>query len=158
MFITTEGCAPIHHPSRLASKLRRYEVVTQALEAPWYLLVYGVTCDRGRRVSQTSLVACEDALVNSLETMDAAGIRGIGRLDRRHCSGPSWVLRWIDAVWKPGPGEARTVGPLLLRFDAEPVLRDALLRPVVESPGRRLLYAVGGLVDRWCEGAADQYP
>jgi hypothetical protein len=145
VFITTEGCAPTHHPSRLTSKLRRYEVVTQALEAPWYLLVYDVTCGKGRRVSQTSLVACDDALVELLKTMDAADIRGIGRLDRCHCSGPSWGLKWIASVWKPGLGEARKVGPLLLRFGAESVVRDALLRPVEEVTGRRLVYEAGGL-------------
>jgi len=143
VFITTEGCAPIQHPSRLVSKLRRHEVVTRALEAPWYLLVYDVTCGKGRRVSQTSLVACDDALVCLLESMDTAEIRGIGRLDRRHCSGPSWGLKWIDAVWKPGLGEARKVGELLLRFEAEPLVRDARLWPVEELPERRLLYSVG---------------
>lgn len=143
MFITTEGCAPIHHPSRLTSKLRPCEVITQALEAPWYLLVYDVTCGKGRRVSQTSLVCCDGALMDVLDAMDAAGIRGIGRLDRHHGSGPNWDLRWIAAIWKPGPCEARMVGPLLLRFDAEPMVRDALLRPVGEGPERRPLYAAG---------------
>lgn len=155
MFITTEGCAPIQHPSRLASKLRRCEVVTQVLEAPWYLLVYDVTCSKGKRVSQTSLVASDDALVELLETMDAADIRGIGRLDRRHCAGPSWGLTWIDRVWTPGLDEARMVGPLLLRVDAEPLVRDAQLRPVAESPGRRLLYSADGFFDHRGEGAAD---
>lgn len=144
MFITTESCAPIQHPSRIASKLRRCEVVTQALEAPWYLLVYDVTCSKGRRVSQTSLVGCDKALVDLLETMDAADIRGIGRLDRRHSSGPNWGLKWIDAVWKPGLGEARMGGPLLLRLDAESVVRDALLRSVGDVAGRRLVYEAGG--------------
>lgn len=153
MFITTEGCAPIQHPSKLASKLRRYEVVTQALEAPWYLLVYDVTCGKGRRVSQTSLVACDEALVDLLETMNAADIQSIGRLDRRHGSEPSWCLKWIDAVWKPEPDEARTVGPLLLRFDAELMARDALLQPVGAKAGRRLLYAMG-FVERRCKSVA----
>lgn len=149
MFITTEGSAPIQHPSRLASHLWRWEVVTQALEAPWYLLVYDVTCSKGRRVSQTSLVACDDALVDLLDTMSVTDIRGIGRLDRRHCSGPSWVFQWIDAIWKPGPSEARKVGPLLLRFDAEPVVRNAFLRPAGKVSGRRLLYEAGGRGGRW---------
>ena len=140
MFITTEGCAPIQHPSRLASNLRRYEVVTQALEAPWYLLVYDVTCGKGRRVSQTSLVGCDKALVNLLEMMVAADIRGVGRLDRCHSSGPNWELKWIGAVWEPGLGEARMAGPLLLRFEAEQVVRDAMLRPVAEVGGRRRVY------------------
>ncbi len=143
MFITTEGCAPIQHPSRLASELKRWEVVTQALEAPWYLLVYDVTCGKGRRVSQTSLVACDDALVRLLETMNPVDIRGIGRLDRQHCFGASWGLRWIDAVWAPVLGEARRMGPLLLRFDAEPLVRDALLRPVGKAAERRVLYQAG---------------
>lgn len=154
MFITTEGFAPIQHPSRLASKLKRYEVVTQALEAPWYLLVYDVTCGKGRRVSQTSLVGCDDALVDLLETMNTADIRGIGRLDRCHCSSPSWGLKWIDAVWKPGLGQARTVGALLIRFDAERLVRDALLRPVAEPIGRRPLYSADGFVKYRREGAA----
>lgn len=143
MFITTEGCAPISHPSKLGSKLRLHEVVTQALEAPWYLLVYDVNCGKGRRVSQTSLVGCDDALVDLLDTMNVTDIRSLGRLDRRPCTDSSWGLKWISAVWKPGPRENRMTGPLLLRFDAEPTVRDALLRPVAERPGRRLLYSVG---------------
>jgi len=149
VFITTEGCVPIQHPSTLAGKLKRSEVVTQALEAPWYLLVYDVTCGKGRRVSQTSLVGCDKALVNLLETMVAADIRNIGRLDRRHRSGPSWGLKWIASVWKPGRSEARVVGELLLRFEAEPVVRDALLRPAGEAAERRLLYEAGGCAGHW---------
>lgn len=141
MFITTEGCAPIQHPSRLASKLKRYEVVTQAFEAPWYLLVYEVTCGRGRRVSQTSLVACDDALVALLGDIAVSDLSGIGRLDRHHGPGPNWALKWIDALWKSAPDETRKVGPLLIRFTEEPLVRDALLRPVEEFPGRRLLYS-----------------
>lgn len=151
VFITSEGCSAFLHPSKVTRKLTQWKVVTRSLEGPWYLVVYDVTCSKGRRVSQTSLVACDEALVDLLETMDAADIRGIGRLDRRHC-GPSWNLEWIDALWKPARGEARKVGPLLLRFDGEPLVLDALLRPVAESHGRRLLYSVDGFVERWPEG------
>lgn len=141
VFITSEGCPAFLHPSKVTRKLKQWKVVTRSLEGPWYLVVYDVTCSRGRRVSQTSLVSCDDALVDLLERMDAADIQGIGRLDRRHCSGASWNLRWIDAVWTPGPSEARMVGPLLIRLDTEPLVRDALLRPVTESRGRRRLYS-----------------
>lgn len=144
MFFTAEGCAPILHPSNAARKHRQWKVVTRSLEGPWYLLVYDVTCCKGRRVSQTSLVGCDEALVDMLGEIAVADLKGIGRLDRRHGPGPNWGLKWIDALWKPAPGEARKVGPLLFRFDAEPVVRDALLRPVEELPGRRLLYSVGG--------------
>lgn len=122
-------------------------MVTRSLEAPWYLLVYDVTCHRGQRMSQTSLVACEEALLDMLAEIAAADIRGIGRLDRRHGSGPCWGLQWIDAVWRPAPEEAREVGRLLVRCEADPVVRDALLRPVGEVVGRRLVYqrrACGG--------------
>ncbi|WP_288252896.1 hypothetical protein [uncultured Hydrogenophaga sp.] len=155
MFITSNGMPPFRHPSIAPRKQNLWAVAIRALEAPWYLLVYEVTCSKGKRVSQTSLVASDDALVDALDTTYAANIRGIGRLDRRHCSGPSWGLKWIDAVWKPGPGEARKVGSLLLRFDAEPLVRDALLRPVAEWPGRRLLYSRGGFDERRCEAGAD---
>lgn len=145
MFITSNGFASFRHPSIAPHKQKHWTVVTRALEGPWYLVVYDVTCRRGRRVSQTSLVACDDALVGLLETMNAADIRSIGRFDRRHCSGSGWSLKWIHSVWTPGRGEARMVGPLLLRFEAEPMVRDALLRPVGESHGRRRLYSVDGL-------------
>ena len=143
MFITSNGFASLRHPSIAPHKRNNWAVVTRALEAPWYLVVYDVACSKGRKVSQTSLVACDDALVGFLDTTNVAAIRGIGRLDRRHCSGPNWDLKWIDAVWKPGVGEARKVGPLLLRFGAEPVVRDALLRPVGQAAGRRALYQAG---------------
>lgn len=145
MFITSNDLAPFRHPSITLRKQNHWAAVTRALESPWYLLVYDVTSSKGQRVSQTSLVACDDALVDLLDTMNEAAIRGIGRLDRLHGSGPSWGLKWIDAVWKPGLGEVRMVGALLLRFDAEPIVRDALLRPVEELPGRQLLYSVGGV-------------
>lgn len=148
MFITGAGGVPVLHPSRVVRKQWRWPVVTRSLEAPWYLLVHDVTCHRGQRVSQTSLVACEEALGDMLAEIVAADIRGIGRLDRRHGPGPCWGLQWIDALWKPAPEEARTVGCLLMRCDAEPVVRDAFLRPVGEVAGRRLLYeraARGGI-------------
>lgn len=122
-------------------------MVTRSLEAPWYLLVYDVTCHRGQRVSQTSLVACEEALLDMLAEIAAANIQGIGRLDRRHRPGPCWGLQWIDAVWRPAPEEARKVGPLLIRCGSDPVVRDALLQPAGEIVGRRLVYqrrACGG--------------
>jgi len=143
MFITSNGSASFRHPSIAPHKQKHWTVVTCALEGPWYLVVYDVTCRKGRRVSQTSLVGCDEALVEMLETMDATDIRGMGRLDRHHCSGLSWGLKWINSVWKPGRNEARVVGPLLFRFDAEPMVRDALLRPVGVEPERRLLYAAG---------------
>lgn len=143
MFITSNGSAPVRHPSIPSRKQNHWAVITRGLEAPWYLLVYDVTCSKGRRVSQTSLVACDDALVDLLDTMNVADIRSIGRLDRLHRPGPSWGLRWIDAVWKPERHQARLVGPLLLRFEAEPMVRDALLRPVGQVEGRQLLYQAG---------------
>ena len=143
MFTTSRSFAPFRHPSAAPRKQNHWAIVTRALEAPWYLLIYDVTSGKGGRVSQTSLVACDEVLVDLLDTMNVADIRGIGRLDRRHCSGPTWGLKWIDAVWKPGLGETRMVGALLLRFDAESMVRDALLRPVVDVAGRQLLYEAG---------------
>ncbi len=140
MFITSNGFDSFRHPSIAPHKQQHWTVVTCALEGPWYLVVYDVTCRKGRRVSQTSLVGCDEALVEMLSEIAVADVKGIGRLDRRHGLGPSWGLKWIDALWKPALGEAREVGPLLLRFDAEPLVRDALLRPVGKLPGRRLLY------------------
>ncbi len=148
VFITSEGCSALLHPSKVTHKLKQWKVVTRSLEGPWYLVVYDVTCSKGRRVSQTSLVSCDEALVDLLETLDAADVRGIGRLDRRHRSGPSWNLKWIEALWKPSRGEVRKAGPLLLRFEAESGVRDAQLRPVADSPGRRLIYVAGGFEER----------
>jgi hypothetical protein len=140
MFITSNGSASFRHPSIAPHKQKHWTVVTCALEGPWYLVVYDVTCRKGRRVSQTSLVGCDEALVDMLDEIAGADLKGIGRLDRRHGPGPGWSLKWINALWRPAVGEARNVGPLLLRFDAEPLVRDALLRPVEELSGRRLLY------------------
>jgi hypothetical protein len=147
MFITSNGSASFHHPSIAPHKQKHWTVVTCALEGPWYLVVYDVTCRKGRRVSQTSLVGCDEALVDMLGEIAVDDVKGIGRVDRRHGPGHSWELKWLDALWTPARGEIRKVGPLLLRFDAEPSLRDALLRPVGESPGRRLLFS-GGCVER----------
>ncbi|AOS78592.1 MULTISPECIES: hypothetical protein [Hydrogenophaga] len=140
MFITSNGSASFRHPSIAPHKQKHWTVVTCALEGPWYLVVYEVTCRKGRRVSQTSLVGCEEALVDMLGEIAVADMKGIGRLDRHHGPNPGWGLKWIDTLWKPTRGEARKVGPLLFRFDAEPFVRDVLLRPVEEWPGRRLLY------------------
>lgn len=155
VFITAEGRAPIHHPSKVTRKYREWDVVTRSLEAPWYLLVYDVTCANGRRVSQTSLVDCDEVLVNMLAAIPAADLKGIGRLDRCHGPGPGWALRSVDAMWKPAPDEARKVGPSLFRFDAETLVRDTLLRPIGKRPGRTLLYSLGSAVAPRIEGEAD---
>ncbi|MBN9372489.1 MULTISPECIES: hypothetical protein [unclassified Hydrogenophaga] len=109
MFIPAKGSASVLHPSRSTRRQNHWPVVTRALEAPWYLLVYDVRCWRGHKVSQTSLVACDEALVDMLAVMAMTDVRSIGRLDRRHGSGPCWGLQWIDALWKPAPEEARKV-------------------------------------------------
>lgn len=147
MFITANGLAALHHPSRATLRQKHWSVVTCALEAPWYLLVYDVSCWQGRRVSQTSLVASEEALVEMLDEIAVADLKGIGRLDRRHGGGPGWGLNWIGALWRPALDEARTVGSLLLRFDREALVRDALLRTVGERAGRKLLYTTPGVAE-----------
>jgi hypothetical protein len=123
-----------------------WPIVTRALEAPWYLLVYDVTCSKGRRVSQTSLVGSDEALLELLGDVAAADLKSIGRLDRRHGTAACWELRWVAALWRPAPAEVRMAGPLLIRFYAETLVRDVLLRPVGELAGRRLLYSVGDAV------------
>ena len=140
MFITANGSTPFLHPSNVTRQQHHWTVATRALEAPWYLLVYDVTCHRRRRVSQTSLVAWDETLVDMLARIPAADVTGIGRLDRRHGSGPCWSLQWIEALWQPAPSEARDLGPLLLKLGDDPQVRDALLRPVGDMQGRRLLY------------------
>lgn len=140
MFITTNGATPFLHPSRVARQQKHCAVVTRALEAPWYLLVYEVTCHQQRKVSQTSLVAWDEALVDMLTRIPPTDLTGIGRLDRHHGPGPCWNLQWLDALWKPAPDEVRAVGPLLLKLGDDAQVRDALLRPVGDVPGRRLLY------------------
>ena len=140
MFITASGSASCLHPSNVTRQQHHWGVATRALEAPWYLLVYDVTCHRRRRVSQTSLVAWDETLVDMLARIPAADVTGIGRLDRRHGSGPCWSLQWIEALWQPAPSEARDLGPLLLKLGDDPQVRDALLRPVGDMQGRRLLY------------------
>ncbi len=146
MFITSNGFDSFRHPSIASHKQKHWTVVTCALEGPWYLVVYDVTCRKGRRVSQTSLVGCEEELVGMLGEIEVADIKGIGRLDRQLGPDPGWSLKWIKALWKPAPVEARKVGPVLLRFEEEPMVRDALLRPVGEVLERQLLYAVGVLL------------
>lgn len=155
MFITSNGSGSFRHPSIAPHKQKHWTVVTCALEGPWYLVVYDVTCRKGRRVSQTSLVGCEEALLEMLGEIDIVDVRGIGRLDRNHGPEPNWCLKWIDALWAPAHGEGRTVGALLLRFEAEALVRDALLLPVTDLPGRRPLYSVGRAAERRREGAAD---
>ena len=88
MFITANGSASFLHPSNVAHQQHHWTVATRALEAPWYLLVYDVTCHRRRRVSQTSLVAWDETLVDMLARIPsaednrgnlAAGAKGVGR-------------------------------------------------------------------------------
>ena len=148
MFITSNGSNAFRHPSIAPHKLKHWSVVTRALEGPWYLLVYDVNDCRGRRVSQTSFVGCEDALLEMLGEIGVADVKGVGRLDRQHGPGTNWSLKWIDALWEPAFGEARKVGPLLLRCVGDPLVLDAQLRPVAALPTRRLLYSVGGVVER----------
>lgn len=155
MFIASNGSASFRHPSIAPHKQKHWAVVTCALEGPWYLVVYDVTCREGRRVSQTSLVRDEDALVNMLGEIAVADVKGIGRLDRQHGPGLNWDLKWIDSLWKPALRERRTVGPLLLRFDTEPMVRDALLRPVGEVAGR-LLYEAGRFARRRRHGSIEE--
>lgn len=45
---------------------------------------------------------------------------------------------------QPAPDKARALGPLLLKLSDDPQVRDALLRPVGEMQGRRLLYGALG--------------
>jgi hypothetical protein len=93
--------------------------------------------------------------VEMLGEIAAADVKGIGRLDRQHGPGPNWGLKWIDSLWKPALREGRTVGPLLLRFDTEPMVRDALLRPVGEVAGR-LLYEAGRFARRRRRGSFEE--
>lgn len=152
MFITSKGLASFRHPSIAPHRQKHWTGVICALEAPWYLVVYDVTCRKGRRVSQTSLVGCDEALVEMLGEIAVSDLKGIGRLDRQHGSSPNWGLKWINALWKPARGEARKVGPLLLRFEAEPMVLNAFLRPVGEVTGRLLLYEAGRFLGRWPQG------
>lgn len=142
MFLATTPTTRTLHPSWLAQPPRHWPVLTRALEAPWYLLVYQVDIRRGGRLSQTSLVAGEDTLVSLLAEIAPADLTGIARLDRQHGTGPGWSLQWLDAAWSPGPAEARGAGHLLMRFDDDTQVRNALLHPVPDASGRRLLTPV----------------
>ncbi|WP_322468975.1 hypothetical protein SOM08_11550 [Hydrogenophaga sp. SNF1] len=139
MFITAPGLVQHFHPSQVAPRQSHWQAITLSMERPWYLLVYDVSY-RGKKVSQTSLVAWDSTLLDMLAQIPVANLTGIARLDRRRDSGPSWSVSWIGALWAPAPCEAASVGPLLFKLDDDPHVRNALLLPMPAAPGRRLLY------------------
>lgn len=138
MFITAPGLVQHLHPSHVAPRQSHWPAITLALEHHWYLLIHDVCC-QGRKLSQTSLVAWDSTLLDLLERIPAADLRGIARVDRRREPGPSWALQWIGALWAPAPCEAQEVGPLLFQLDNDPQVRNASLLRVDHRPGRRLL-------------------
>lgn len=140
MFITAPGLVQHLHPSRVAPRQSHWPAVTLALERPWHLLVYNVLCN-GQKVSQTSLVAWDATLLDLLARIPAADLSGIARLHRHRGAGPGWVMTWIGALWVPAPCESPALGPLLFQFGQDPQLHTADLLPVVDAPGRCLLYA-----------------
>lgn len=139
MFITAPGLVQHLHPSLIAPRQSHWSAVTLALERPWYLLTYDVSY-KGQKVSQTSLVAWDAALLEMLAQTPRADLTGIARLEPRREPGPSWTFHWIEALWAPSPREAQGVGPLLFKFDNDPQVRDTRLLPVCDEPGRSLLY------------------
>jgi hypothetical protein len=139
LFISAPGLVQFLHPSQVAPRQSYAPAITLSMEWPWYLLVYDVAY-KGQRVSQTSLVAWDATLVELLAQIPQADLRGIARLDRRRELGPSWAFRWIGELWASSSREAQAVGPLLIKFDDDRMVRDTRLVPVPDEPGRRLLH------------------
>jgi hypothetical protein len=139
MFLTAPCLVQHLHPSLVAPRQSHWPAITLALERPWYLLTYDVSCT-GRKVSQTSMVAWDTALLDMLARIPATDLTGIARLDRRREPGPSWAVQWIGALWAPSPSEAPALGPLLFTLDNDPQVRDTRMHPIADAPGRCLLY------------------
>ncbi len=139
MFITAAGLVQYLHPSLVAPRQSHWPAITLSMERPWCLLVYDVSYN-GQKVSQTSLVAWDNTLLDMLAEIPVADLKGIARLDRRRDSGPSWSFSWIDALWRPAPCEPPSVGPVLFKLSDDPHVRNGRMQPVPGAPGRRLLY------------------
>src|SRR5690606_14840147 len=76
VFITAPGLVQHLHPSHVAPRQSHWPAITLALEHHWYLLIHDVCC-QGRKLSQTSLVAWDSTLLDLLERIPAADLRGI---------------------------------------------------------------------------------
>ncbi len=139
MFITASGLVQYLHPSQVAPRQTHWPALTLSMERPWCLLVYDVSYN-GQKLSQTSLVAWDNTLLDLLAEIPVADLTGIARLDRRREPGPRWAFNWIGALWAPSPHETPSVGPLLFRLNDDPHVRDSRLLPVPHAAGRRLLY------------------
>ena len=139
VFITAPGLVQHLHPSLVAPRQSHWPALTLALERHWYLLTYDVAY-KGQKVSQTSLVAWDDTLLEMLARIPRADLTGIARLERRREPGPTWALHWISELWAPLPSEAQAMDPLLFKLD-EPHTRDTRLLPASDEPRRGLLYA-----------------
>lgn len=102
MFVTSEAFVQFLHPSAVAPPQQYWRVVTLTLERQWYLVVHKVLY-KGRKVSQTALVAWEPTLVDLLNEIPAEDLIGIARLDWQSDSNASWSLQWLEAGWRPSP-------------------------------------------------------
>jgi hypothetical protein len=140
MFVTSEAFVQFLHPSAVAPPQQYWRVVTLTLERHWYLVVHKVLY-KGRKVSQTALVAWEATLLDLLNEIPAEDLIGIARFDwvANHSAG--WSLRWIETLWKPSQSEALVTGPLVLTLDTDPQTRNCQLLPVSQCPGRQLLFS-----------------
>lgn len=139
MFITAPGLVQYLHPTMVAPRQSHWPAITLALERPWYLLVYDVAY-KGKKVSQTSLVAWDATLLDMLDLIPLTDLNGIARLDRCRGTGPSWAFQWISALWAPAPCEGLGADGLMFKLHDDPQLRDTRLQPVADTQGRRLLY------------------
>ncbi|NIM41340.1 MAG: hypothetical protein GTN84_09560 [Hydrogenophaga sp.] len=139
MFTTAPGLVQYLHPSQVAPRQSHWPAITLSMERPWCLLVYDVSYN-GQKLSQTSLVAWDNTLLDLLAKIPVTDLKGIARLDRRRDSGPSWSFNWIDALWTPAPCEAPSVGALLFKLSDDPHVRNGRMQPMPGAPGRRLLY------------------
>jgi hypothetical protein len=139
MFVTMPHFEQFMPPAMVAPDHKYWRAVTMSLENPWYLFVYEADYE-GEKVPQTTLVAWESTLMDIVEGIPAANRRAIARIDKDRGAGARWALQWVQSLWAALPSESEETGVMLLKLEGEQQIRNAHLEPVVDAPGRQLLF------------------
>jgi hypothetical protein len=127
-------------PRDLVGPNQKYwRAVTLSVETPWYLFIYEAEYE-GQKVPQTTLVAWESTLLDSLTGIPERDRRAVARLEKERRPGFRWSMAWIETIWAPAPEEQEETGVLLLQLAGDTQVRDAHLAPVAPREGRVLVF------------------
>ena len=141
MFLTmTEFEQPI--PVGLKTlDVQHWMATVLSTQLPWYLVTYGLRDKNGYHV-QTATIAWETALCSWLKSVDRESVIAINLMAWNEAS-LEWTMKRIEAIWRAGPSEVQTTGPIVFRLCGESELWCANDMPVAgEGRRRRLLVRV----------------